>query len=360
MRLIRRLILAIVVFLIALAVLVRVTTLHPAEIEAAEVACSPSTPTITAQQPLKILDWNVQYMAGKNYVFFYDPPNGDGPDERPSRADIEATYTEVVRIITDEQPDLILLQEVDEGAERTDDEDQAARLRSLLPDYPCYSETFYWRNSFTPHPRIWGSAGMKLVVLSRYQISSAIRHQLAIMPEDPVSSQFNLKRAILEVRLPMQQGGEIAIMTTHLDAFAQGNDTMQKQVDEVQSILQTRTNEQIPWLIAGDFNLLPNEQSYQQLPPDLQPIYNPQTEITPLLDEFSVFPSVKDMASPQAAQWYTHFPNLPNATKPDRTIDYVFYSPQLSLIHGTVRNTDTLKISDHLPLITEFNLGMTK
>jgi endonuclease/exonuclease/phosphatase family metal-dependent hydrolase len=42
---------------------------------------------------------------------------------------------------------------------------------------------------------------------------------------------------------------------------------------------------------------------------------------------------------------------------PDRTIDYFFLPKTSTPLGFTIRNTDTLKISDHLPLIAVINLG---
>jgi len=132
-------------------------------------------------------------MAGKNYVFFYDLLDNSGPDGRPSPEDIAKTLKEVARIIQDENPDVILLQEVDDGAKRTDYEDQLASLLPLLPkEYACYASAFYWKASFVPHPRIMGAAGMKLSTISKYKMTEAVRHQLALIPADPLTQQFNL------------------------------------------------------------------------------------------------------------------------------------------------------------------------
>ncbi|PZR34623.1 MAG: endonuclease, partial [Ectopseudomonas oleovorans] len=58
----------------------------------------------------------------------------------------------------------------------------------------------------------------------------------------------------------------------------------------------------------------------------------------------------------QQAQWYTHYPNDPAASGPDRTLDYLFYSPRLTPLASRVRQHDTLSISDHLPVIGRFFL----
>lgn len=323
----------------------------------ATLTCQGSAPLLTAGQSLKVLSWNVQYFAGKGYVFFYDLPAHDGPDERPSCGAVTATLEGVAAIIGAEQPDLILLQEVDDGARRTDYEDQCARLRALLPsDYVCWVEAFYWRVPYVPHPRLRGAVGNKLVTLSRYHLRQPVRHPLAPIPDDPLTRQFNLKRAILEVRLPVASGGELVAMNTHLDAFAQGTDTMTRQVAQCQNLLDARRAEGLPWLIGGDFNLLPSTAAYEALAVEQQLYYQPQSELAPLLARYRAVPSLDEMSGPERAHWYTHFPNDPRVPAPDRTLDYLFYADELTLGDHRVRHAETLHLSDHLPVIATFRL----
>jgi endonuclease/exonuclease/phosphatase family metal-dependent hydrolase len=343
--------------LVVLLSLVWALTFHPRQHQSAPVSCSEQAPMLKPGQRLKVLTWNVQFMAGKNYVFFFDLPDGTGPDERPSRQDITHTLNEVARVIRDENPDLVLLQEVDNGAARTDYEDQLQRLLQLLPSaYPCHTSAFYWKAAYVPHPRIHGVVGLTLATLSKYRISATMRHQLALIPGNFVTQQFNLKRAVLEARLPLEEGSEFVALNTHLDAFAQGSNTMEKQVDEVNSLLRSLTQSGHPWLIGGDFNLLPNTEAYRRLPPRQQYYFNPQTEIAPLFESYQSVPSLAELSGSDYEPWYTHWPNDPAVKGPDRTIDYLFFARIVRLGQHYVRRRDTQRISDHMPVVSQFQL----
>jgi endonuclease/exonuclease/phosphatase family metal-dependent hydrolase len=353
----RRILIGLVALVVLVALLVRLTTFHPRSVQDEDVTCPAGTPVLEAGQPVRVMSWNVQYMAGKGYVFWYDLFDESGPDERPSSAAIAATFDEVARVITEESPDVILLQEVDDGASRTDREDQLERLLALLPeDYACSASAFYWKARFVPHSRILGSVGMKLSTVSRYQITGATRYQLPTMPSDPLTRQFDLKRAILEVRLPVTGGVDFVALNTHLDAFAQGSDTMQRQVGLVASNLQELTAARNPWVIGGDFNLLPPGPQYDNLPIDQRVYYQSRSELAVLTDVFPVVPALADANGPDAPSWFTHYPNDPAVSGPDRTIDFVFYSPLLELGEHRVLTEDTLAISDHLPVVSTFTL----
>ncbi len=333
------------------------STYQPADVQPEEVICSGSEQPVPAGKHVKILSWNVQYMAGKNYVFFYDILDGSGPDTKPLRKDIEATFSEVARIINDENPDIILLQEIDQGAARTEHEDQIARLQSMISgDYSCSVSSYYWKADFVPHPKVMGSAGMKLLTLSKFKIDAATRYQLALIPDNFLVQQFNIKRAVLESIIPAADGRRISVMNTHLDAFAQGSDTMQQQVDFLKGHLGNLTDAGTPWLLGGDLNLLPGKKQYDLLEPEIQAYYNPESELIPLLNLYRSNPPVAETLGLNREKWFTHYPNGYGKSGPDRTIDYILFSREWEISENRVRIEDAKHISDHMPVISVISL----
>ena len=154
--------------------LIYTLTWRPAPREEMLVTCNSPAPLLVPGQALKVMTWNVQYLAGKRYVFWYDMADGSGTDDRPTPEDVAYNLDEVARVIRDEQPDIVLLQEVNDGAKNTDYHDQLALLQVRVTDlYPCSAEAFYWKADFVPHPRIAGSVGRQLATLSRYRIDRA-------------------------------------------------------------------------------------------------------------------------------------------------------------------------------------------
>ncbi|UBV41510.1 endonuclease/exonuclease/phosphatase family protein [Deinococcus taeanensis] len=335
-----------------LAGLVYALTDHPGPVQAADLTCPATAPALRPGQDVRVLSWNVQYLAGRGYVFFYDTLAGDGPDARPTAASLARTLEEVVGVIREERPDLVLLQEVDRDSRRTDRQDQLALIQARLGGvYPCSATTYYHRAAFVPHPKIMGKVGLSLSALSRYRMSSATRYQLPRICGDPVTVAFNFKRAVLGVTLPVQGGKPLTAFQTHMDAFAQGCDTMGRQVAFVQDLLG-RTP--APWVMAGDFNLLGTRGAYDRLRARERAYFNPRTELTPLMERYASFPSRAQIDSGDT-RFITHFPNDPAVGKPDRTIDYFFYSPGLKRAQERVRQ-DEPKISDHYAMLTTLTL----
>ncbi len=334
-----------------LAAMIRALTFFPKKRQLEAVVNMPNAPLLKAGQQLKVMTFNVQYMAGKNYIFYYD----GGHDSRPSSEDIGRTIEEVARIIQSENPDIVLLQEMDEGAKRTDYEDQLARLLQLMPYMSfSYASTFYWRAKFVPFPYINGRVGMKLVTLSKYRMETAVRHQLTQYPWFYFWQHFMPKRAILETHLPTIDGSTFTVLNTHLELFSLGTDVQKAQMIKVEDVIGAQGNQ--PWILGGDFNLLPPETDADQLSKFEQGIYHPTSALKTFYEKYHALPALKNVLQVGYQKWYTHFPNDDEATGPNKTIDYLFFSKMMTLIRGTVRQHDTQHISDHLPLIAEVRL----
>jgi endonuclease/exonuclease/phosphatase (EEP) superfamily protein YafD len=108
--------------------------------------------------------------------------------------------------------------------------------------------------------------------------------------------------------------------------------------------------------IGGDFNLLPNDTARKQLTKDQAELYNPHTELSYLTKSFALIPTKSELRGKKRRRWFTHSPNRKDLHKLDRTLDYLFYSPLLTVKQHKVRAKDTQDISDHVPLIGEFKL----
>lgn len=351
-RLLKTLFSLVLFVLIAFAGWVYLSTYHPAAVESVVVHNASDAPILEPGRRLKILSWNVQFMAGnENNHFFYD----DGPDPWPDVDTVDRVTRQVARFIEQQDPDVVLLQEVDDVATRTHLKDQAQALLQQLPQYTSHVETFYWKAAYVPHPAIRGRVGMKLVVLSKYAIRDATRRALsAITTDDIVTRQFNLKRAMLEVRLPVESADELVLINTHLSAFAQGSDTMARQIDQIMTRLQA-----LPagarWVMGGDFNLLPNDAALSAYN-ELRSHYNEKgTELYPLIKTYPSIPALADIET-NPEPWYTYMSPQDPQRRPNRTIDYIFHSPALKVESGEVLRGDAIPLSDHLPVIIEFTL----
>ena len=346
------------IVLTTLFVAIRLVTFHPPRAGPVAVTSPEAAPTLKAGQTLKVLSWNVQFMAGKNNLFWFDLPDQSGPDARPSREDISATLNEVARVIREEKPDIIFLQEIADGHAATDGEDQLARLLTLLPrEYVCHTSAFYVWSAFVPRRQVLGAVGIKLSILSKYKISHAVRHQLAQTPADWLTRQFSPRRAVLEAHLPVQGGADFVAFVTHLDPLAKGTDILTRQLGVVQNLMRAASLAGQPWAFGGDFNLLPpDSQAFARLNESQKRFYDSPSELSALMPRAQSVPSFAECSGPEFAQWLTHNPNDVGPTQLDKTIDYIFFADEIKIGAHSVRQHDTLKISDHLPVLAEIQL----
>ncbi|QKV62370.1 endonuclease/exonuclease/phosphatase family protein [Pseudomonas sp. 43A] len=353
-RLLRYTLLLVVLAIALIGGLMFSLTWRPDVRETLPVSCTGTPPTLVPGQALKVMTWNVQYLAGKRYVFWNDLAQGN--DEAPTLEDMAFSLDEVARVIRDEQPDVVLLQELDDGAKASDYQDQLKLLQERVADlYPCSASAFDWKAEFVPDAHVFGSVGRQLATLSRYRIEHAERLQLPVASANFISRQFQPKDALLATKLPLSDGGQLTVFNTHLERARQPDETLQAQVSAVAKVLDKYESQGLPWLIGGDFNLLPLGQ-YRRLSAEQRMPYSADSELHLLWDKYPMIPTNNEASGIDRAQWLTHYPNDPGLNGPDRTVDYLFYSPKIKRVEAMVRQDDTLRISDHLPVIARFLL----
>ncbi|HMV67773.1 MAG TPA: endonuclease/exonuclease/phosphatase family protein [Myxococcota bacterium] len=301
-----------------------------------EVVSPPDAPAIPRGAPLRIVSWNLQFCGSRRHRFFYD--GGDAVFVPAD--DQQRTLDDVERVLRELDADVVLLQEVDRGSDRTDRVDQHAALVDRL-GVRCHASTPYHRVPWVPVPvrRPLGRVDMHLSVLSRYRLSRATRTQLALLREPWWRRLFNLRRALLDVRLPIEGGGELAALDAHLSAFSRGDGTLERQI----ATLVGRAADTPRWVLAGDLNCLPPGDDPSRLGADAAQYAEAESPVTPLVRRFYVFGA----ASPPDPAWRTYLP--PGGAAPDRQIDYVACGHDL--VPGPARVVQELGVSDHLPVL---------
>jgi endonuclease/exonuclease/phosphatase family metal-dependent hydrolase len=325
---------------------------HPRPIEPVVVRNIENAPALLPGQRIKVVTFNVQFLAGTDYDFFYD----GGPDTLVDRSDVESTARRVGSFIANSKADLVLLQEVDCGARRTGYLDGLALLRSALPrEMHNFAATYYWRSRFVPHPKVLGAAGTKLVLFSRYRLGRARRCQLPGIQGNLIERDFNLKRAILEVELPIADGGYLTVLNTHLEAFPKSPQVMERQIRKVLERLAYSSREDQPWVLGGDFNLLPPGQ-LTRLKPETRGIHREPSEIGSIFERYAGVPTVAEATGSQMDQYFTFTGRSGGSRIPIRTLDYLFAAPAVTIERYSIEQEGMLQISDHLPLSADFTL----
>ncbi len=329
------------------ALLVRCLNYFPKKLEKGPVWCTGTKATLRPGQRFSVLSWNLQFGAGRSYHFFYD----GGKAVHASRDKVEQTLGDISGLLTTHRPDVLLLQEVDRDSARTARIDELARLRRL-GHWACWTSAPYHRSRYVPAPfgNALGRVDMHLATASRYRISWSRRHALPQLNEWFGRRAFNLKRAILETAVDLAGSPRpLVLLNTHLSAFSYGDGTLERQVDVIRKRLDQLDARGFPWILAGDFNMLPPGESVHRLGLGDEAKYYAEAD-SPL----SRLAGRHRLAvSPEAyrkdpSRYFTYIKY--GAKKPDRRIDYIFVSKQIQVHEIRVLHQPRYS-SDHLPLL---------
>jgi len=219
----------------------------------------------------------------------------------------------IARVIREQMPDIVALQELDLGRRRSRAEDQAAIIAREVGMHAVFCPTV------TRGDEHYGHA-----LLSHWPIQIVRRARL---PEDP-NSWWEEPRAAIWARV-IVAGATVNIVTTHL-----GLGVKEREI-QVRALLGPDwlgpVIDEEPVLVCGDFNFLPNSLPYRLACHRLRDAQ--------LLD-----PTVRPV-------------NTFSSLQPLVRIDHMFVSPHFvreSIV--AVRNDLTRVASDHLPLLADFQV----
>ena len=202
---------------------------------------------------LSILCWNIGYGGlGDDMDFFYD----GGTQVRTSRERTLANIDGIITEIRRHNPDIILLQEVDECSRRTYRINEVEMLREAFPDYHIFLG-YNYKSFFVPIPlkAPMGKVASGVVLMSRTAPEEVVRWQYPSRFPWPVS-MFNLKRCLLTASFRKADGGSIIIGNTHNTAYDTGN-MRTAETGFIGEMTKKLRSGGIPFIIGGDWNQYP-------------------------------------------------------------------------------------------------------
>jgi len=221
--------------------------------------------------------------------------------------DGKVDLSRIAALIQRERADLVALQEVDRGVQRTDRRDLPAELAALTGLTCVFSNNFHYQGGE------YGNA-----VLTRFPVLSATNSHYQML-------RTNEQRGILQLTLAVQQH-RLVFMNTHIDY--RGDDTERLlNVKEIKELARQQAG--TPVILCGDFNDTPGGQVHQRLK--------------------EAFGDTWEQVG-EGDGWT--FP----ASKPRKRIDYIWIS-HASGIEPTVAEVPASEASDHLPLVAEFRFN---
>lgn len=231
-------------------------------------------------------------------VLTYNIHHGEGLDQK---IDLER----IADLIKREKADIVALQEVDKGVERTARRDFPAELAKLT------GMTVYFDRNIIYQGGDYGNA-----VLTRFPIKRKKNTHYKMLRE---GEQRGVQQLVLNV-----QGKELLFLNTHID-YRPDNSERLINADELKEIVKRAGR--MPVVLCGDFNDFPASKLHQKISSFLTDTW----ELIGTGDGFTI-----------------------PAANPRNRIDYIWISGQtLEPVKIEVLKSDA---SDHLPVLGEFRL----
>jgi endonuclease/exonuclease/phosphatase family metal-dependent hydrolase len=172
-------------------------------------------------------------------VLTYNIHHGEGTDGKLDLA-------RIARVISDQKPDLVSLQELDVKTRRTGGVDEPAELAKLTGMKVAFGKGIDYQGGQ------YGNA-----VLSRFMLQSTKVHPL------PGKEGAEKRCALAVVLKPWPQGPALTFVATHLDHTRDETDRL-AQADEIKRLL-TSDEGAAPMILAGDFNAVPASETMKRL-----------------------------------------------------------------------------------------------
>ncbi len=324
---------------------------HPPKFQQRPVVCPAETALASRDHPLRVMSWNIQFLAGSYYPFWED----DFDQPPLTNKQIDRNLDRIVAVIRQVKPDILQLQEVHLSHPVSLHRNQLDMLREKLADeFPCYTYGSYWKARLVPKKHMFGTIDMALLTMSRFRISAASQEVLPATRKSWFLAPFYPRRSLLETQMPIDGDNTLTTINTHLDTPVLKGGDMTEQVSRVHQRAMELTKKNQWWVMTGDFNLVPPG-FYQDMPKNQKELYSAHSPLQPFYENFTGIPALNDIAS-HRNRWLTAY-DL-NRDGLDLVLDYIFHPPYLTSSQSRVLPLP-LDVSDHMPVITEITLPGT-
>lgn len=200
---------------------------------------------------LNVMTWNIRFAAGRLAVFY----DGRGERYNMTKREVLANLDGICAKITEVDPDILLLQEVDVESKRTAYVDQ---LQYILDhsnlNYAVYAPT--WRADYIPSDGI-GRMNSGIAVLCKWQLGEGERIELPVRTDQTsLENYFWLHRSIVKTSLALPGRRPLSIVNIHAESW--GTDgTKKKQIDIFKGELDLIAAQGNYFIAGGDLNALP-------------------------------------------------------------------------------------------------------
>jgi endonuclease/exonuclease/phosphatase family metal-dependent hydrolase len=218
--------------------------------------------------------------------------------------------------------------------------DAVKELVALLgTNYTCWTSSYYLKSAFLPQKDIMDAVGITVAIISRYELTGAVRYQLPTADKGFIRDFFYYKRCVLQVRLPVEGNEDLIVMNTHLDSKYIAQNTALNQLKKLASLDRQLDGLQMSWALCGDFRISSGTSAQPNRVEDLR-------FIETVLKETAMMPSIptettNTNGSVTAADWTReHF-------------GFIFLSTNYSSVSNRLTFLASEGLSDAVPLVAD-------
>ena len=208
------------------------------------------------------LTYNIAYGAfTPKFTYFMDEgimQNGIKTRGEHARAESQGSSVNciqgAVEVIRRESPTFTLLQEVDTDSDRSHHVNQADMITSSFPGQSSVFASNY-HSSFIAYPFLepLGATQSGLLTMSSFHIDEAVRRSYPV-DEGFISKFFDLDRCFSVARLPVEGGGQLVLVNSHLSAYDSGAAVREQQLKFLNLFLDRERDEGNYVVVGGAWN----------------------------------------------------------------------------------------------------------
>ncbi|WP_125702479.1 endonuclease/exonuclease/phosphatase family protein [Lacticaseibacillus daqingensis] len=210
-----------------------------------------ATTTLAPNTTYTAMTYNIGYGSyPPSYSFFM---SGGKYSRAYSAAAVRASLAGVVATTEQVAPDVAFYQEVDVASDRARQVNEVNLLGQGLPQYSrVFGQNYDSAYLFYPFTRPIGRATSGLMTLSRAQVLSARRYQLAV--DSDYNKLMDLDRAFTVTRTPVQNGKQLVLVNIHMSAFTPNKAVHAAQFKKLFAAIEAEYAKGNYVMVGGDYN----------------------------------------------------------------------------------------------------------
>jgi len=335
---------------IGLLVYAKITDFKPEEKEI--IAQSENPVVLKDSISISLLSWNIGYAGlDKDMDFFKD---GGTKVITPKDNYLENIVGIGDFLLKNDTVDFIMIQEIDRDSKRSYRDDQFEKIAGLLSGHnPFFAKNYDVFFVPAPPSKPMGKVVSGIATYSKYTPVSSIRYSLPGDMGFP-TQLFYLDRCFMVNRFRIENGRELVLINTHNEAFDEGGDIRQAQMESIKEFVLNEYNSGNYVITGGDWN---------QYPPEFKPAFSTDKAFTGKIGNFNLT-GIESDYMPGEWKWI-YDPATPSvrtldaayipSTTPASICDIFLISPNIEYVSVKCHHLGFTN-SDHNPVIMKVKL----